>query len=146
MTFEGHFRCYKRFRRILKVHRPNACIQCTNYHYRIQIQNYRYKKRGLCPGALTKFKTREVKMSGKDFQACSWTSVTEAPFTNFSSSATFDVVSSVGGPRDRVDDWIQRLTAVHRVSQVLWCRQKRLNQAFKSAAKNTEIQRSESGS
>jgi len=44
--------------------------------------------------------------------------MTEATFTEFSSSATFDAVSSVGGPQTRsttgFSNWL------HRVSQVLW--------------------------
>jgi len=38
-------------------------------------------------------------LSGKEFQTGSWTSVTEETFTEFSSSATFDVVGGVGGPQ-----------------------------------------------
>ena len=66
-----------------------------------------------CPGALTNVKTRNgideflkglksIGVSGKlnavrEGIPGSWTSVTGATFTEFSSSATFDVVSSVGG-------------------------------------------------
>ena len=48
-----------------------------------------------------------------------WTSVTEAKFTEFSSSATFDVVGSVGGPQTGSTTGFSN--QLHRVSQVLWC-------------------------
>ena len=53
----------------------------------------------------------------------SWTSVTEAPFTEFSSSATFDVVSGVGGPQTGsttgFSDWLHRVSQVHIVIAVV---------------------------
>ena len=45
--------------------------------------------------------------------------MTEATFIKLSSSATSDVVSSVGGPQTGVDDWIQRLTAKSEPSTVM---------------------------
>jgi len=38
-------------------------------------------------------------LSGKEFQAAGPACTTEATFTEFSSSGTFDVVGGVGGPQ-----------------------------------------------
>jgi len=61
------------------------------------------KTRGEIDEFLKDFKS--ITVDGKRNTYChvrnSWTSVTEATFTKFSSSATFDVVSGVSGPQTR---------------------------------------------